>query len=126
MTKKMKIGMAATIIVVMAILAVGLVAASKNYVSPEGKWQLTGGEAYEALEGMTKVTYEFRTFKKLLVTVETEGTSETVTGSWDVEIYDLHIKLDGETTVCDYEVADDTLTIVNEDGSTMVFTRAAG
>jgi len=125
MSIKMKIAVTATIIVVVAILAVGLIMANKNYVSPEGKWQLNGGEAYEALMGMADMTFEFKGRDDLLVTVETEETSETVTGRWDVVIDELHIKLDGETTVCDYEIVDDTLTMINEDGSTMIFTRAA-
>lgn len=125
MSIRMKIGTAVTIVVVVAILAVGLIVANKNYVSPEGKWQLNGGEAYEALMGAADMTFEFKARDDLFVTVATEETSETVAGRWDVVIDELHITLDGETTVCEYEIVDDTLTITNEDGSTMIFNRAA-
>lgn len=124
MSKRMKIGVAATIIIVAAILAVGLVVAGKDYVSPEGVWNLAGGEAYEALAGAAEMTFEFKDRDDLIVTVTAQDTTETVTGRWDVVIDELFLTLDGETTVCDYEIVGDTLTIINEEGSAMILTRA--
>lgn len=125
MSIKRKIALAAVLLVAAAGLIAGLIIASRDYVSPEGTWNLTGGEAYDALMGIADMTFEFKPYKYLSVTVTTPDSAETIEGNWDVEIFDLHIKLEGETTVFDYEVSGDTLTITNEDGSTMIFTRAA-